>query len=654
VATRDTYEILLQLRDELSANLKLVNANLGKTATAGKQAAGGISGIRSSMKQALQPMKDFQMIFRQIMGMGGLAYVLRKIATEISDMEKAFLKLNPEMRKVTGSAFQFGAAMEASKASFGGLVAEMLGPARGEIIAMIQEWSAGLKKSGDDAAEVGNVIGQVVRYGVKVFATLGRAVYDNFNLMVIAVKTVYQIIRSVGEFIWLPIKKGFLTIISPIREQFAALINWLLSSVEEALRWIGGALQKITFGKVGGGMAGLQMGRVSAEDLKPENVQLKTWNQVAEEIKATFGEVGVELQKVLNAYVDIWQREPGAATLYAIPPTEAEKAAADALKKWQEEYLKNLLDRVTLLKDLNKQAVAAALATNTQHAREAEEQRKLDEERNKLLREMRKGQLDQAMGFFQDPMAAISGVGQTALGNTAAGNAGEIGGLGGMISEFFLQMQFGLEGLFASLAAIGPLVLLFLALIEVATGVQEILGPIIDSMLKPIIELLKGLGNALGTLLLPIFQALEPAINAIISVLKVFMPIFQLLEPVFKLIGNVIKAMMLPVVAFCIAIVYVINSIIDSINWAFGWAGAKLARLAIPTMPTFHQGGTAQEDTIALLKKGEVVLNPYKSKAYIAGGGVGGGITINAPNARYLDANMAAELVRMGLVAMRA
>jgi hypothetical protein len=112
--------------------------------------------------------------------------------------------------------------------------------------------------------------------------------------------------------------------------------------------------------------------------------------------------------------------------------------------------------------------------------------------------------------------------------------------------------------------------------------------------------------------------------------------------------------LMLPVVAFCIAIVYVINSIIDSINWAFGWAGAKLARLAIPTMPTFHQGGTAQEDTIALLKKGEVVLNPYKSKAYIAGGGVGGGITINAPNARYLDANMAAELVRMGLVAMRA
>ena len=56
---------------------------------------------------------------------------------------------------------------------------------------------------------------------------------------------------------------------------------------------------------------------------------------------------------------------------------------------------------------------------------------------------------------------------------------------------------------------------------------------------------------------------------------------------------------------------------------------------------------------LAILKKGEVVLNPYKSAAYVAGGG-GGGVTINAPNARYLDKGTAAELVRLGLAGMRA
>lgn len=658
---RQTYELLLTLKDQLSASLKQVNANLGKTAAAGKQASGGISSLRTSVQQTLKPMRDFQMIFRQIIGLGGLAFVVRRIATEVSDMEKAFLKLNPEMRKVSGSAFQFGAAMEESKAEFGALVAQILGPARGEIIAAIQEWSTELKKGGDEASDVGDVLGQVVRYGVKVFATLGRVIYDNFNLMVLAVKTMFAVIQSIGEFIWLPIKKGFLLIISPIRDQFAALINWLLGSVETALRWIGGALQKITFGKVGGGLAGVEIGRVSAEGLKPENVQLKTWAKLMDELKTTFSGVGEELQKVLNAYVDIWQREPAEARTYAVPPTEAEKAAADELKKWQEAYLKDLLDRVTLLKDLNQRAASTAAASQARYEKDVAERKRLDEERNKLLREMKKGQLDQAMGFFQDPLGGIGDVMQTALVNTATGNAVQagasvgMGGLESMITEFFMQMGMGMEGLLGAVVAMGPVILLLLALKEIMTGITEILGPQFEAMLKPVVELLRGLGNAIGTLLLPILQAFEPVINAIVSVLKVFMPLFQLLEPIFKAIGFVIKVILTPVIAFLIVVVEIINAILRAINSAFGWAGVNMTLLTPPAMPTFHQGGVAEDDMIALLKKGEVVLNPYKSKAYIAGGGsVGGGITINAPNARYLDANMAAELVRLGLVAMRA
>jgi hypothetical protein len=68
-------------------------------------------------------------------------------------------------------------------------------------------------------------------------------------------------------------------------------------------------------------------------------------------------------------------------------------------------------------------------------------------------------------------------------------------------------------------------------------------------------------------------------------------------------------------------------------------------------------GGIVTRPTLALLGESgaEAVVpltNPYRGRGYGGGAGIGG-ITINAPNARYLDARTAGQLVRLGLVAMR-
>jgi len=650
MAGTDTYQLILQLRDELSAGLKDIKANLNQTKAAGQQAAGGIKTVAAEVKKAVSPIKAFNSIMKTMMGLGGAMYVFNRVAKAVGEMEAAFEKANPSIKAMEGSAFQFKAAVDESKSAMGELIYEIVSPARSVIIQTIQDATDSLKEMNDEADTVGETLGQVGVYTVKVFQTVGRLIFDNFNLMKVTFKALWELVKSVGEFIWLPLKKGFLLIIQPIKKAFLDMVNWILQATTDMVNWVGKMLMGLTGGKIGGGMAGWSAGQIEMKDLAPDSVKLKTWDEMMGEVKDTFGYVGDELNKVLNAYVDIWTRKPGESRLYDVPPDKdgtKEKTLNEILKGmqsatygWDAQDYMDAMDNV----------VANGLIVADNSNRELQ----IDEEVLKLMRDERRERALAAQSFITDPMAGIGQILQDAF-EGASSNLSLAGDPIAMISEFFSLAIGGLETMLASLAEFLPIILLVAGLMEIFTGIQEILGPIVGNMLEPFIGFLQGIGNVIGTLLLPIFQAFEPALYAIGILLNGLLPLFQLLVPVFQAIGFVIKLLLIPFIGFVQLIVGFINLIIKGWNAVNNlWAGKDIPLIKVPEMPTFHKGGTANEDMVALLKKGEVVLNPYKSKAYVAGGGAGGGITINAPNARYIDKTLAGELVRMGLAGMRA
>jgi hypothetical protein len=634
-----TVELLLQIKDEISKQLGQTNTALNQTKAAGQKAAAGIVGVSKSLKQAIAPIKAFNNIFKMVAGAGGTLYAFKRIAAAIGDMETAFAKANPESQKMAGSMTQFKMAIDESKGAWGALVAEAVSPARAVIIKSIQDMNDKLKESEDSVSSVGDVLGQVGVYTVKVFQALGRLIYDNFNLMRVTVKAIWELIVAVGEFLWLPLKKGFLMIIQPIKAAFLGMVNWILQATTDMVNWIGKKLSDISGGRLGKDLLAFSAGQITMENLNPDTVKLKTWDTLMGEIGSTFSEVGDELKNVLDAYVDIFTRDPGTAKLYDVKPTE------DALKQ-------AALDDAYAISLLENQIATDAWTQKWRllAKKDWEEKQKVLEQTQKDIHDMavadKRARLVAAQSFTQDPLASIGTILQDAM-EGAADMSANGGGLTGMLINFFDLAAGGLTTLMSSLAEFLPIILLVAAIMEVVKGVFEILQPVVDNMLKPLIDGLQAIGNALGTLLLPVFLALQPLFELMgFLLINVVVPALIFFLPVFKLVGFVIFAVVSGIIGFVNMILTVLNLLIPGKKW-------DVPLMAMPTPPQFHQGGTADDDMLAILKKGEVVLNPYKSKSYVAGGG-GGGVTINAPNARYLDKGTAAELVRLGLAGMRA
>lgn len=232
--------------------------------------------------------------------------------------------------------------------------------------------------------------------------------------------------------------------------------------------------------------------------------------------------------------------------------------------------------------------------------------------------------------------------------------------LGEQITLFFEQVSSGLDALVLSLGKTWWIILIIIAAVEILKGIMEILGPANNAVLKPVFDGLKAIGNALGTLLLPILEALGPVTTALVQGgLNVLLPLLTALIPVFRVLGFVIALTLVPLQVLAWTCVEIVNRVIDLVNDfirffnpnAVGLPRLPSVTVTLPTWPTFHEGGTATSDMLAILRKDEEVLSPTASRNYRDG--VGGGITINAPNARYLDGQTAADLVALGLSTMR-
>jgi hypothetical protein len=142
--------------------------------------------------------------------------------------------------------------------------------------------------------------------------------------------------------------------------------------------------------------------------------------------------------------------------------------------------------------------------------------------------------------------------------------------------------QFG--GMFASISSVMQILN---PVQTILTAMFEVIEPVVNELLTPIVGILNVLGSALGDMLVPILEALSPVILALSEAFV------WLYNNVIVPVGNLIYSMM--------ATVW--NGIAAAINFLLGWLGVKLeymdASLAVLDRITLNDVQSAGESTVS-------------------------------------------------------
>jgi len=122
------------------------------------------------------------------------------------------------------------------------------------------------------------------------------------------------------------------------------------------------------------------------------------------------------------------------------------------------------------------------------------------------------------------------------------------------LGQMFESLTGGFGSLFTSLSSVSQILD---PISTILSGVFEVIGPLVDQLLAPIVGILKIIGQVMGKTLIPILNILTPVIEALANIFIWFM-----------------NKVMVPVGNFVIDIW---NGIARVLNWALGWAGVHIA-----------------------------------------------------------------------------
>lgn len=154
--------------------------------------------------------------------------------------------------------------------------------------------------------------------------------------------------------------------------------------------------------------------------------------------------------------------------------------------------------------------------------------------------------------------------------------------VGSMISDAFGAFGKKIMSILNGMA--GPIVSALLPLIQSSQALQqvlspistimsamiEVLSPILDELLMPLVGILKVIGVTLGKVLVPVLKALQPIIMFVAKAFvwlynNIFLPIANALIDVFTTVYNTIAKIW--------------NWIADTVNKWLGWAGVHLGKM---------------------------------------------------------------------------
>jgi phage-related protein len=125
--------------------------------TAAEKASGSIHQLKGKVQDAIQPMKDLANTVKNLAAFGGMAAGAALVYRNLSDMEKAFEKLHPEVAKMPGSIASWTTAQDELKASIGGLISNFMSPLRESLIDTAAEWTNNINAAREYREELGKL-----------------------------------------------------------------------------------------------------------------------------------------------------------------------------------------------------------------------------------------------------------------------------------------------------------------------------------------------------------------------------------------------------------------------------------------------------------------------------------------------------------------
>jgi TP901 family phage tail tape measure protein len=202
---------------------------------------------------------------------------------------------------------------------------------------------------------------------------------------------------------------------------------------------------------------------------------------------------------------------------------------------------------------LIKDQLVGAMERLAEQKYSAEYQSKFDQTTGKQM--LDEGKFNGILSMFG---AMNPGAPQQLLGQSGSFASGLLGGFSDVLGGTFLKLVTSSESLLKVLNPLNTII----------DGVFEVVSPVIDTILAPIIGALRIVGQVIGVLLIPVLQLLSPVISVLaglfVSVYNFLVPVFEGIYDVFKFLGNVITI----ICGFILSAVY---TFVGGIEFATNW-----------------------------------------------------------------------------------
>jgi hypothetical protein len=154
----------------------------------------------------------------------------------------------------------------------------------------------------------------------------------------------------------------------------------------------------------------------------------------------------------------------------------------------------------------------------------------------------------------------------TSITDVVSSDAGIFSSLGQSIGSLVSAVRPLMEMIFSS----NPIIAI---LVKIFEGFAEVMAPALSTVIAPLMDALKWIGQSLAGVFLPILDAIYPIMQIIGAILTtVFAPIFQLLSPVIELVALVFTALT-PIVALLGKVFTILMSPIEYVADLFSWLG---------------------------------------------------------------------------------
>lgn len=494
-----------QIKNVLNAAVELSSAGVGDLDSNVKNLSKTLSGQKGKLADLIPEMRNLTK--EQLENGEAIDIVSRKYAGFAENLSQNTLK---------GVSTQFGNLVGDIKEKLGSITGALKFEGMKKMLPILDNINAWLEENKDKIINIFINLPEVAVASFtlikdmlkKLFTIEGFTQYIKIvftNLLTIAKNTfmvLFNIVKAVAITIWEPLKTGFEWIAYGIKAAFAVVTNFFINKINDFLGWftdkINWCIDKINSIREFFGASKLD----NIE--KGITIEVKTMPE-----KPT----GVNTDNIGNAWADV-----GTSIVDGVKDTYNDlKNSTKELGKLFGKELQTFGNKISEITNRKVQSGESASVANTDSDTQSDNLGKATKKAGKEINAL--GQIIKSFGEIGELV-----------------NAAMSGGWIGVI--IFLVTK-----LISALSSVSPAFNEFInGITYMMKIVAEAIAPFVESIVKPLLGILKTLGDTLGAILAPIFESLSILLLPIIEFVSI---ILEVLSPILKILGQLVSIFVL-------------------------------------------------------------------------------------------------------------